>query len=180
MGARITSREGFVNDNLVNIGKRLQDNYDVLNNITGGDGLPVEGGATLADRTEAGKLARELGDRLGHDLAQVEAELERMSARTGELEKFRDRMTAIRADVDAVDLSSVGAIRKLEEARYHIFTASGRAHTFFAASGGGASSDRREFEHKPWGEIFREAFPLMLALILAALIVGTAVFLALH
>ena len=170
MGARITSREGFVNDNLVNIGKRLQDNYDVLNNITGGDGLPVEGGATLADRTEAGKLARELGDRLGHDLAQVEAELERMSARTGELEKFRDRMTAIRADVDAVDLSSVGAIRKLEEARYHIFT----------ASGGGASSDRREFEHKPWGEIFREAFPLMLALILAALIVGTAVFLALH
>lgn len=177
MGARISSREGFVNDNLMSIGKRLHANYEVLNEINGIE----EKSATASARLEAAKLAKELSDRVGRDSSAVSAELDLAKVRREELEKFRDFLEGIRAEIDAVDTTGASAMRTLEAIRYRIFTASGRAQAFFI-SGVGASTvaaDTPEPEHKPWREIMRESLPLVLAVIIGALFIGAAFFVAL-
>ena len=181
MGARITSREGFVNDNLMSIGKRLHADYGVLNENSGENLNGEEKTATESARREAAKLLRELGDRVGRDSAAVTAELEQNTARQEELEKFRDFLGGIRSDMDEVDVTALSAMRKLEGIRYRIFTASGRAQAFFV-SGGGSSvgSDSSEPEHKPWREIVRESFPMALTVLIGALLIGAAIFFALH
>ncbi len=181
MGAKITSREGFVNDNLMSIGKRLHADYNVLNASEGESGRPEERTATEAVRREAEKLLRELGDRVGRDGAAVAAELEQDAVRREELEKFRDSLADIRAELDAIDVTSLPAMRKLEEIRYRIFTAAGRAQAFFISGGGAAvGSDPAEPERKPWREIWRESFPLVFSVLIGALLIGAAIFLALH
>ena len=181
MGAKITSREGFVNDNLMSIGKHLHANYGVLNEVNGEAGRVEEMTATEAVRQEAAKLLRELGDRIGRDSAAVTAELEQDAVRREELEKFRDFLVGIKNELDAVDVSALSAMRKLEEIRYRIFTSAGRAQAFFISGGGSAvGSDPAEPERKPWREIFRESFPLALTVLIGALLFGAAIFLALH
>ena len=181
MGAKITSREGFVNDNLMSIGKRLHADYNVLNGSDNETGNAEERTATESARREAEKLLRELSDRVGRDSAAAVAELEQDAVRREELEKFRDFLSGIRAEMDAVDVSALSAMRKLEEIRYRIFTAAGRAQAFFISGGGSAvGSDPAEPERKPWREIWRESLPLVLSVLIGALLVGAAVFLALH
>ena len=181
MGARITSREGFVNDNLMSIGKRLHADYDVLNESGGENLRGEEKTATESARREAAKLLRELGDRVGRDSAAVTAELEQDAVRREELEKFRDFLDGIRSEMDAVDVTALSAMRKLEAIRYRIFTASGRAQAFFISAGGSAvGSDPAEPERKTWREIVRESFPLALTVLIGALLIGAAIFFALH
>lgn len=181
MGAKITSREGFVNDNLMSIGKHLHANYNVLNEIDGENGRAEEKTATDSMRQEAAKLLRELGDRVGRDSAAVAAELELDAVRREELEKFRDFLAGVRGELDAVDVSALQAMRKLEDIRYRIFTSAGRAQAFFISGGGAAvNTNPAESERKPWREIVRESFPLALAVLIGALFVGAAVFFALH
>ena len=101
--------------------------------------------------------------------------------RREELEKFRDSLADIRAELDAIDVTSLSAMRKLEEIRYRIFTAAGRAQAFFISGGGAAvGSDPAEPERKPWREIWRESLPLVFSVLIGALLVGAAIFLALH
>ena len=181
MGAKITSREGFVNDNLMSIGKRLHADYNVLNEVGGENGRAEEMTATEAVRQEAAKLLRELGDRIGRDSSAVIAELEQDAVRREELEKFRDFLAGIRTELDAIDVSAISAMRKLEDIRYRIFTSAGRAQVFFISGGGSAvGSDPAEPEHKPWREIFRESFPVAFTVLLGAFLIGAAIFLALH
>ena len=180
MGAKITSREGFVTDNLMSIGKRLHANYEVLNEIDGETGRPEERSATESARLEAAKLAKELGDRVGRDSAAVAAELDQAAVRREELEKFRDFLAGIRTEIDAVDIATVSAMRTLEAIRYRMFTASGRAQAFFISGGASAvGSDPVEPERKPWREIMRESLPLVSAVIIGAVLVSIAVFFAL-
>ena len=181
MGAKITSREGFVNDNLMSIGKRLHADYNVLNAGSGENGRAEEMTANESARVEASKLLRELSDRVGRDSAAVTAELEQGAMRREELEKFRDFLAGIRTELEAVDVTSVPAMRKLEEMRYRIFTAAGRAQAFFISGGGSAvGSDPAETERKPWREIVRESLPLALTVLIGSLLIGAAVILALH
>ena len=181
MGTKIISREGFVNDNLMSIGKRLHADYDVLNSSDGENGHTGERTATEAVHREAEKLLRELGDRVGRDSAAVAAELEQDAARREELEKFRDFLAGVRTELDAVDASSLSAMRKLEEIRYRIFTVAGRAQTFFISGRGAVvGSEPTEPERKPWREIWRESFPVFFSVLIGALLIGAAIFLALH
>lgn len=190
MGNRITTREGFVSDNLVNLGKRLQINHDLKNapetDDAGGAPQPPPAPEKLAvrraavERSEAERMHRELRDRIGHDAAAAESELAQLTAAQEELARFREFLTAAAAELDAIDPADDTAIRRIEEIRYRCFTASGRAQTFFnapagrTASGPGAVPERRSF-----GAAARESLPLALAIIAGALIVGAAILLAL-
>jgi|GEM_PF-4338234 len=196
MGNRITTREGFVSDNLVNLGKRLQVNYDLKNQpeeaaeapgpaATGGAETPR---ARLAERTaaversEAERMHRELADRIGHDSAAVAADLERFAAAQTELTHYRDFLEHAARELAAIDPDSAAALRRIEEIRYRFFVAQGRARTFAAGgpAGGAAAPAHRDAEYKSFRAAMRESLPLALAIIAAALIVGAAVLLALY
>ena len=181
MGNKITTREGFISDNLVNIGKRLQINHDLQNAADRREDVQpavekLSVRRAAADRTEAERLLRELGDRIGHEAAAVNAELEQMAERRMELERFRDFLADSASGLEQLDPASGEALRKLEELRYRFFTASGRAQRFYSFRGGvGGGASTGEFEHKTCGTLWREALPLVLALIFSALLIGAAV-----
>ena len=197
MGNRITSREGFVSDKLIYLGKQLQVNYEskvqpdektAPEPDTAGH-TPELPRAKLAERiaaverSEAERLHRELSDRIGHDSATVAAELEQFSAAQQELVRYREFLEHTAAELGAIDPAVPAAIRHLEEIRYRCFTANGRAQVFFGGNsgrGGAAISPQSGTEYKSFASAMRESLPLVLAIIAGALIIGAAVLLALH
>lgn len=189
MGNRITTREGFVSDNLVNLGKRLQINHDLKSAPAPDDsGAPqpppppekLAVRRAAVERSEAERMHRELRDRIGHDAAATESELAQLTAAREELSRFREFLNAAAAELEAVDTASDTAIRSIEEIRYRCFTASGRAQAFFNAPAGRiAAAPGAAPERKSFGAAARETLPLALAIIVGALIVGGAIMLAL-
>ena len=189
MGNRITTREGFVSDNLVNLGKRLQINHELKNAPDSDDARapqppPVPEKLAVrratAERSEAERMHRELRDRIGHDTAATEAELEQLAVSQEELSRFRKFLTDAANELEEIDPAADSAIRRIEEIRYRCFTASGRAQAFFNASPGRvASTPGAEAEHKSFGAALRETLPLAIAILAGALIVGAAVMLSL-
>ena len=196
MGNRITSREGFVSDKLIYLGKQLQVNYDGKSQPDGqpvpepdAERAPELPRAKLAERSaaversEAERLHRELSDRIGHDSAAASAELEHLAAAQQELTRYRDFLEHTAAELGAVDTASPAAIRRLEEIRYRCFTANGRAQIFFGGSSrgsGSAMSQQSGTEYQSFASAMHGSLPLVLAIIAGALIVGAAVLLALH
>lgn len=197
MGNRITSREGFVSDKLIYLGKQLQVNYDSkvppdekpAPEPDAAGHTPELPRAKLAERiaaverSEAERLHRELSDRIGHDSAAVAAELEQFAAAQQELTRYREFLEHTAAELGTIDPAAPAAIRHLEEIRYRCFTANGRAQVFFGGNsgrGGAAISPQSGAEYKSFAAAMRESLPLALAIIAGALIVGAAVLLALH
>ena len=201
MGNRITTREGFVSDKLVNLGKRLQVNYDLKtqpapeHETKTEPSVPASAPVSVAEapraklaeriaaveRSEAERMHRELTDRIGHDSAAVAAELESCAAVQEELSRYREFLEHAASELESIDPASPAAIRRIEEIRYRCFTANGRAQTFFGGKFHTAASTERPFaEYKSFGAAMRESLPLILAVIISALIVGAAVLLALH
>ncbi len=182
MGNRINSREGFISDNLVDIGKRLQINHELK--TTGGtavvgdapEEVRLSSRRPMVEKTEAERLFRELRDRIGRDAAATAAELELMDLHRRELELFRDFLAGAAEELEQLNVSSPDALRRIENIRYRCFNASGRAQAFFN-SGGNASGVNSpvDFEHKPFGVLVWEALPLALAVMMGALLVGAAV-----
>lgn len=182
MGNKITTREGFISDNLVNIGRRLQINHDLQNPEEVPDTaapVPQEKLSVrrlTAERTEAERMSRELMDRIGHESAAVGAELEQMETRRAELEHFRKFLDDAAAEAGRVDVSSVDAVRRLGDIRYRFFSASGRARTFLISrEPAPGAAPKNDFEYRPSGVVWRESLPLIAALLVAALLVGAAV-----
>lgn len=197
MGNRITSREGFVSDKLIYLGKQLQVNYDgksrpdeqPVPEPDTAERAPELPRAKLAERSaaversEAERLHRELTDRIGHDSAAAAAELENLAAAQQELTRYRDFLEHTAAELDTVDTASPAAIRRLEEIRYRCFTANGRAQIFFggdARGNGSAMSRQSETEYGSFASAVHGPLPLVFAIIAGAIIVGAAVLLALH
>ena len=188
MGNKITTREGFISDNLVNIGKRLQINHDLQNAAEKSDpdvAIPAEKLSVrrvAVERTETDRMLRELRDRLGHESAAVGVELEQLTEHREELERFRDFLAGASSSLDEIEVDSSDAVRRIGEIRYRLFTASGRAQAFFAHRGGatGASASAQGFESKPSGTLWREALPLALAIVFSALLIGAAIIYSLH
>ena len=198
MGNRITSREGFVSDNLVNLGKRLQINYD-LKGANGAEnpaepssaerGEPVvpapeieklAARRVIAERSEAERMYRELRDRIANSAASVSAELELLSAAGAELEKFKGFLDKAGEELDGLDPNSETVIRDIEDIRFRYFTASGRAQTFFGSSGAAQSGNPGATEEsRPFSTLFYESLPIVMAILFGSLIVGIAFVIAL-
>lgn len=187
MGNKITTREGFISDNLVNIGKRLQINHELQHGEEKPSEVPAAPVEKLSvrrvalDRTEVERMMRELRDRIGHEAAAVGAELEQMGIRREELERFRDFLSGAASELEHIDPSAADAARRVGEIRYRLFTASGRAQKFAdpRGMGQGGVSDTG-IEQKTLGMLWRESLPLVLALLGAALLVGAAIIYSLH
>ena len=187
MGNRISSREGFVSDNLVNLGKRLQVNYELKESGNGfSEDLPAPEREKLAarraivERSEAERMHRELRDRIANSAAAVGAELEQIDATRTELENYGKTLDESAAALEKIDTGSDTAIRDIEEIRFRYFTASGRAQTFF----GGTSSVQRSDpgtaeEAKTFSTLLFESLPVVLAILFGSLIIGVAFFIAL-
>ena len=188
MGNKITTREGFISDNLVNIGKRLQINHDLQSGAEKSEpdvAIPAEklsARRAAAERTETERMLRELRDRLGHESAAVAVELEQLTERREELERFRDFLAGAISSLEEVDPATSDAVRKLGDIRYRLFTASGRAQAFFGSRGGaaGVPASAPGFDGKPSGVLWREALPLALAIVFSALLIGAAIIYSLH
>jgi len=107
--------------------------------------------------------------------------LEHFAVAQQELTRYREFLERAAAELNGIDTASPAALRQIEEIRYRFFIARGRAQTFFGGNSGGAAIPARpELEYKSFGVAMRETLPLALAIIIAALIVGAAVLLALH
>ena len=197
MGNRITTREGFVSDNLVNLGRRLQINYDLKE--AGGENpaepdVSASGTASaapaereklaarrsVAERTEAERMYRELRDRIANSAAAVGAELEQLAAVRAELEEYKSFLDGAAEKLDDLDPNSETVIRDIEDIRFRYFTASGRAQAFFGGSGGAQSADPGAAEEaKTFSTLLYESLPIVLAILFGSLIVGVAFFIAL-
>jgi len=186
MGNRIASREGFVSDNLVNLGKRLQINYDLKESGNGfSDDLPAPEREKLAarraivERTEAERMYRELRDRIANSAASAEAELEKLAADRAELENFKKFLDDAAAEMEKLDSDSESVIRDIEDIRFRYFIASGRAQSFF---GGGATSvpgnPGAVEEAKTFSTLLFESLPVVLAILFGSLLIGVAFFIA--
>ena len=184
MGNRITTREGFVSDKLVNLGKRLQINYDLkeAGNDFSAD-LPAPEREKLAarraivERSEAERMYRELRDRIANSAAAADAELEQLAAIRQELENYKLVLDESAAKLDALDPNAETVIRDIEEIRFRYFTASGRAQTFFGSTAQGNPGAPEE--PKTFSTLLYESLPVVLAILFGALIVGAAFFIAL-
>lgn len=188
MGNRISSREGFVSDNLVNLGKRLQINYDLKGS---GSGLAADPAApeadreklsarhAIAERSEAERMYRELRDRIANSTAAVGAELEQLAAIRAELEAYQKMLGESAQTLDNLDPNSGTVIRDIEEIRFRYFTASGRAQTFFGSTGSAQSNPGEVEEAKTFSILLYESLPVVLAILFGSLIVGVAFVIAL-
>ena len=187
MGNRITSREGFVSDNLVNLGKRLQINYDLKESGNDfSDELPAPEREKLAarraivERSEAERMYRELRDRIANSAAAAGTELEQLAALREELEHFKNFLDDAADELDNLDPNSETVIRDIENVRFRYFTASGRAQAFFGSGGfaqsgnPGAAEEQRSFS-----TLFYEALPVVLAILFGSLLIGAAFVVAL-
>ncbi len=186
MGNRISSREGFVSDNLVNLGKRLQINHDLRESGNGfSEEIPAPEREKLAarraivERSEAERMYRELRDRIANSAASAEAELEQLAATRNELEHFKKFLDDAAAELDKLDPDADNAIRAIEEIRFRYFIASGRAQSFFGNSGAAQSSPGVPEEAKTFSTLLYESLPVVLAILFGSLIVGVAFFIAL-
>ncbi len=186
MGNRINSREGFVSDNLVNLGKRLQINYDLKESGNGfSDDLPAPEREKLAarraivERSEAERMYRELRDRIANSAAAAGAELEQLAAIRSELENYKKVLDESAAALDSLDPDSETVIRDIEAIRFRYFTASGRAQTFFGSTASAQSNPGAVEESKTFSTLLFEALPVVLAILFGSLIIGVAFFIAL-
>ena len=186
MGNRINTREGFVSDKLVNLGRRLQINYDLKESGNDfSDDLPAPEREKLAarraivERTEAERMYRELRDRIANSAAAAEAELEQLAAIREELENYKRILDESATKLGALDPNAETAIRDIEEIRFRYFTASGRAQTFFGGSGAAQSNPGAPEETKTFSTLLYESLPVVLAILFGSLIVGVAFVIAL-
>ena len=187
MGNRITSREGFVSDNLVNLGKRLQINYDLKESGNGFTAEPapaepekLSARRVVAERSEAERMYRELRDRIANSAAAAGAELEQFTAIRDELEHFKKFLDDAAEELDNLDPNSPTVIRDIENIRFRYFTASGRAQTFFAGGGSAANGNPGATEEsKPFSTLLYESLPVVLAILFGALLIGVAFVVAL-
>lgn len=186
MGNRITSREGFVSDNLVNLGKRLQINYDLKESGNGvSDEIPPPEREKLAarraivERTEAERMYRELRDRIANSAASAEAELEQLAASRTELENFKKFLDDAAAEMEKLDPNSENVIRDIEEIRFRYFIASGRAQSFFGGGAYASGNPGAVEEAKTFSNLLFEALPVVLAILFGSLLIGVAFFIAL-
>ena len=198
MGNRISSREGFVSDNLVNLGRRLQINYDLKESGAAEDpaapasragveaaALPSEREKlavrrAAVERSEAERMYRELRDRIANSAAAADAELEQLSAAKSELEEFKRFLDGAANELDDLDPDSATVIRDIEEIRFRYFTARGRAQAFAGNNATVRGGDAGEaVESKPFGTLLYESLPIVLAILFGALIIGTAFVIAL-
>ena len=186
MGNRINTREGFVSDKLVNLGRRLQINYDLKESGNDfSDDLPAPEREKLAarraivERTEAERMYRELRDRIANSAAAADAELEQLAAIREELENYKRILDESAAKLGALDPNAETAIRDIEEIRFRYFTASGRAQTFFGGSGAAQSNPGAPEEPKTFSTLLYESLPVVLAILFGSLIGGVAFMIAL-
>jgi hypothetical protein len=186
MGNRISSREGFVSDNLVNLGKRLQVNYELKESGNGfSEDLPAPEREKLAarraivERSEAERMYRELRDRIANSAAAAGAELEQLDAIRKELESYAEMLGESTAALEKLDPASDTAIRDIEEIRFRYFTASGRAQTFFGGRASVQSDPGTPEEIKTFSTLLYESLPVVLAILFGSLIVGVAFMIAL-
>ena len=186
MGNRINTREGFVSDKLVNLGKRLQINYDLKESGNDfSDELPAPEREKLAarraivERSEAERMYRELRDRIANSAAAAEAELEQLAAIRQELENYKLVLDESTTKLAALDPESETVIRDIEEIRYRYFTASGRAQTFFGSTSSAQGNPGASEEPKTFSTLLYESLPVVLAILFGSLIVGGAFFIAL-
>ena len=186
MGNRINSREGFVSDRLVSLGKRLQVNYELKESGNEfSEDLPAPEREKLAarriivERSEAERMYRELRDRIANSAAAAAAELEQLDAIRTELEKYAKMLDESTAALENLDTASDTAIREIEEIRFRYFTASGRAQTFFGGTASAPSDPGAAEEPKTFSTLLYESLPVVLAILFGSLIVGVAFFIAL-
>ena len=185
MGNRITSREGFVSDNLVNLGKRLQINYDLKESGNGfSEELPPPEREKLAarraivERTEAERMYRELRDRIANSAASAEAEMEKLAANRAELENFKKFLDDAAAEMEKLDPDSESVIRDIEDIRFRYFIASGRAQSFFGGGPAIPGNPGATEEAKTFSTLLYEALPVVLAILFGSLLIGVAFFIA--
>ena len=186
MGNRINSREGFVSDRLVSLGKRLQVNYELKESGNEfSEDLPaperekLAARRTIVERSEAERMYRELRDRIANSAAAAGAELEQLDAIRTELENYAKLLDESTAALENLDTASDTAIREIEEIRFRYFTASGRAHTFFGGTASAPSDPGAAEEPKTFSTLLYESLPVVLAILFGSLIVGVAFFIAL-
>ena len=183
MGNKINPREGFISDSLVNMGKRLQVNYDLQNSdeneVSSASSEDRGLRADAAESAEVERMRRELRERIGHENAAVGAELESVELCRGELEKFKDSLGEVDTELEQPLIAS-GAKHRLEEISYRFFVARGRARGFFRGADPGSVISSADFERKPAREIWREQLPLVIAFAVAALMVSASIVIALR
>ena len=186
MGNRINSREGFVSDRLVSLGKRLQVNYELKESGNEfSEDLPaperekLAARRTIVERSEAERMYRELRDRIANSAAAAGAELEQLDAIRTELENYAKLLDESTAALENLDTASDTAIREIEEIRFRYFTASGRAQTFFGGTASAPSDPGAAEEPKTFSTLLYESLPVVLAILFGSLIVGVAFFIAL-
>lgn len=190
MGNRINSREGFVSDRLVDLGRRLQVNYEIKesgNGFTGelADQEPekLSTRRVVVERSEAERMYRELRDRIANSAAAAAVELEQLSAAKDELESFKKFLDEAADELDNLNPNSETVIRDIENIRFRYFTVSGRAQAFAGRSGGAsapsAAPGEPVEEQKTFSTLLYESLPIVLAILFGSLIIGVAFFLAL-
>ena len=185
---RISSREGFVSDKLVDLGRKLQINYEIKESGNGFTGEPanpeqekLSARRAVAERSEAERMYRELRDRIANADAGVSAELEQLDTSKAELERYKKFLGEAAETLDNLNPNSATVIRDIEEIRFRYFTASGRAQAFFGNGGGAAPvvTPSEAEEAKPFSSLLYESLPVVMAILFGALIVGVAFVIAL-
>lgn len=185
MGNKIVSREGFISDNLVNIGKRLQINYD-LQNPASEEKLepPEENNNPVVSKDEnytaAKRLANELRDRIGYDTALVKSHVESLENRRVELERCLDFLNGIADEVNNVNLSSSDVLPYLGDIRYRLFVSTGKMQALLEARSGGADNSVSGFETKPLKALFRETLPIAVAIFVSGILICGAIIFSMY
>ena len=184
------ARRDYISDNLVDIRARLKQYAKTTEAAAADPQLdPAPRAASpaiqppptpLASRTPVGRSdelergRRDLQGRIARDQAAVSAELELLSVRVRELEKFQEVLNRVAEEFSRLS-SAPDQAKALERLRIEYFQASGRSAAFGLHTG--AVTGRAgggEPEAKGFGRLFLEALPVGLFLLAGALILALA------
>ena len=160
--AAIPKREGSVMENLVDMRDHLKATRAAMQ--AGVDPLRAASGHRNSTAPAADpKDRRDLEERLARDRASVALRLEEAQRETDELRGCRDALEAVAAELDALPEADQTTVSDL---RFRYQQAVGRIAAMHSSSSAAVGASAAE--PKCAGAIWREAFPLVLAILLGS------------
>jgi len=165
----IPAREGSVMENLVDMRDHLKATRAAMqagaDPLRAASGRHNSGDAPAADSRER----RDLEERLARDRAAIAIRLEETEREAEELRKCRDSLEAIAAEFDAMPEAGQ---QTLADLRFRYQQATGRVAAMRSAAFGN-SVGGSESAPPGAGTIWREAMPLILAILLGSAVIAS-------
>lgn len=171
----IPKHEGSVMENLVDMRDHLKATRAAMQ--AGVDPLRAASGHRISTAAQAAdpKERRDLEERLARDRASIALRLEEAERDARELRSCRDALEAIAAELAALPEADLQTISDL---RFRYQQAAGRVTAMRSAASSSAAAGAPGAEPKSTGTIWREAMPLLIAILLGSCIIaGTLIFL---